>query len=219
MLTRAYRRRSAAAIGGVIHSYDVVNEAVDARDRRDARNQPSRRAMGSAEAVLDLAFHTARERAGRPARLQRLYELGAAATRRIAPACCACSRASAGAARRSTRSASSRISAAATVPTITADVRGPQEERAWRHFLDEVTGMGYKLLITEFDVNDRAIQRRHRGARPRGRRLCPALFRSDARATRSSATFSPGACATVYLAGCSATTPPRRRPAQAALPL
>lgn len=30
---------------------------------------------------------------------------------------------------------------------------GPQEA-AWRRFLDEVTGMGYGLLITEFDVND-----------------------------------------------------------------
>jgi endo-1,4-beta-xylanase len=28
---------------------------------------------------------------------------------------------------------------------------------AWRRFLDEVTGMGYRLLITEFDVNDRPL--------------------------------------------------------------
>lgn len=32
--------------------------------------------------------------------------------------------------------------------------RGAPEEAAWRRFLDEVTGMGYALLITEFDVND-----------------------------------------------------------------
>ena len=32
--------------------------------------------------------------------------------------------------------------------------RGTPEEAAWRRFLDEVTGMGYGLLITEFDVND-----------------------------------------------------------------
>lgn len=32
--------------------------------------------------------------------------------------------------------------------------RSPPEEAAWRRFLDEVTGMGYGLLITEFDVND-----------------------------------------------------------------
>jgi endo-1,4-beta-xylanase len=31
---------------------------------------------------------------------------------------------------------------------------GAPEEGAWRRFLDEVTGMGYALLVTEFDVND-----------------------------------------------------------------
>lgn len=31
---------------------------------------------------------------------------------------------------------------------------GTPQEAAWRRFLDEVTGMGYGLLITEFDVND-----------------------------------------------------------------
>lgn len=35
-----------------------------------------------------------------------------------------------------------------------AHVRGAPQEAAWRKFLDEVTGMGYGLLITEFDVND-----------------------------------------------------------------
>jgi len=30
-----------------------------------------------------------------------------------------------------------------------------ESEGPWRRFLDEVVGMGYKLLVTEFDVNDR----------------------------------------------------------------
>lgn len=34
---------------------------------------------------------------------------------------------------------------------------GGEDEREWRHFLDEVTGMGLRLLITEFDVNDRHL--------------------------------------------------------------
>jgi endo-1,4-beta-xylanase len=34
---------------------------------------------------------------------------------------------------------------------------GPFSEREWRSFLDEVTGMGYRLLITEFDVKDKAL--------------------------------------------------------------
>src|SRR5205085_7764213 len=36
------------------------------------------------------------------------------------------------------------------VATIVRESEGP-----WRRFLDEVVGMGYQLLITEFDVNDR----------------------------------------------------------------
>lgn len=35
--------------------------------------------------------------------------------------------------------------------------RGSADEREWRRFLDEVTGMGLRLLITEFDVNDRHL--------------------------------------------------------------
>ena len=30
-----------------------------------------------------------------------------------------------------------------------------ESEKPWRRFLDEVVGMGYQLVITEFDVNDR----------------------------------------------------------------
>ncbi|RZA33688.1 MAG: hypothetical protein EOP92_19590 [Lysobacteraceae bacterium] len=35
--------------------------------------------------------------------------------------------------------------------------RGREDMLEWRRFLDEATGMGYDLLITEFDVNDRAL--------------------------------------------------------------
>src|SRR4029079_16037032 len=34
---------------------------------------------------------------------------------------------------------------------------GPRDQVAWRHFLDEVTGLGYDLLITEFDVHDKTL--------------------------------------------------------------
>ena len=36
----------------------------------------------------------------------------------------------------------------------TARAGGAPQEAAWRRFLDEVTGMGYGLLITELDVDD-----------------------------------------------------------------
>ena len=35
--------------------------------------------------------------------------------------------------------------------------RGREDMLEWRRFLDEATAMGYDLLITEFDVNDRAL--------------------------------------------------------------
>ena len=34
---------------------------------------------------------------------------------------------------------------------------GPHDEKGWRSFPDEVTGMGYGLVITEFDVKDNAL--------------------------------------------------------------
>ena len=34
---------------------------------------------------------------------------------------------------------------------------GPAQESAWRRFLDEVTGLGYGLLITELDENDAGL--------------------------------------------------------------
>lgn len=34
---------------------------------------------------------------------------------------------------------------------------GRPQKRAWRRFLEEVTGLGYGLLITEFDVNDNGL--------------------------------------------------------------
>ena len=33
---------------------------------------------------------------------------------------------------------------------------GQRDEAAWRKFLDDVTAMGYGLLVTEFDINDKA---------------------------------------------------------------
>jgi endo-1,4-beta-xylanase len=44
-----------------------------------------------------------------------------------------------------------RLLKKAPVAEIVRESEGP-----WRRFLDEVVGMGYKLLVTEFDVNDHA---------------------------------------------------------------
>ena len=47
------------------------------------------------------------------------------------------------------------IQAHVTVPADKGAVQ--RRERDWRTFLDEVTQMGYQLLVTEFDVDDRDI--------------------------------------------------------------
>ncbi|WP_137174196.1 endo-1,4-beta-xylanase [Massilia sp. HP4] len=40
---------------------------------------------------------------------------------------------------------------------MTASPAGKHAAREWRKFLDEVTGMGYDLLVSEFDVSDKGM--------------------------------------------------------------
>lgn len=146
-------RTVATHFGRRVVSWDVVNEAVDnvSGEMRETRLS---QAMRSADAVLELAFRTARaalpetelvyndymgwERSGGPHRdgvlklLERLRRKG--------------------------------------VPVNALGIQGhigagnedanagrafdARDESAWYAFLREVTGMGYQLLITEFDVHD-----------------------------------------------------------------
>jgi len=139
---------------GIIQSYDVVNEAID-HDRNAPIETSMSRAMGSPEAVLDLAFHTARaelpdaqlvyndymswepQHAKHNADVLRLLE---GFRKRGTPV--------------DALGIQSHIEIFAIDP---ATGNGPYAEREWRRFLDEVTGMGYRLLITEFDVKDKAL--------------------------------------------------------------
>jgi endo-1,4-beta-xylanase len=138
-----------------IGSWDVVNEAVDAHDGT-MRETVFSRAMGSADDVLDLSFRTAREAAPHAQLVYNDYmswEPGNEAHR-------------AGVLRllERFRKRGTPVDALGVQSHIGSGnnpgdpaVFGPHDERAWRRFLDEVTGMGYQLLITEFDVNDRGI--------------------------------------------------------------
>jgi endo-1,4-beta-xylanase len=142
--------------GRRIQGYDVVNEAVDNRTGA-LRETAFSRAMGSAEAVLDLAFHTARQNAPHAQLVYNDYmswEPGGEAHR-------------AGVLRllEGFRKRGTPVDALGVQSHIGSgnnpgdpSIFGPHDERAWRRFLDDVTGMGYALLITEFDVNDRGIQ-------------------------------------------------------------
>ena len=152
-LLTTHVRTVAAHFGKRIVSWDVVNEAVD-NVTGEMRETRLSKALGSPDAVLELAFHTARDslpetelvyndymgwqQTGAPHRdgvlklLERLRRRG--------------------------------------VPVNALGIQGhigagnedgnasrafdARDERAWALFLREITGMGYGLLITELDVHD-----------------------------------------------------------------
>ena len=139
---------------GVITSYDVVNETID-HETHGLMQTSLTRAMGSAEAVVDLAFHTARaqlpeaqlvyndymswepQHAAHRADVLRLLE---GFRRRNVPV--------------DALGIQSHIEILSLDPATGV---GPYQEREWRMFLDEVVAMDYKLLATEFDVKDKAL--------------------------------------------------------------
>ncbi|MCW3835706.1 endo-1,4-beta-xylanase [Sphingomonas canadensis] len=138
---------------GRIASFDVVNETVD--DQTGAlRESNVSKAMGGTEAMLDLAFHTARAAApdaelvyndymswepGQGPFRSGVLKMLEAFRKRGVPC--------------DTLGLQSHIWVG-NEPT--ARLVGRQESD-WRAFLDEVVGMGYRLAITEFDVNDAAL--------------------------------------------------------------
>jgi endo-1,4-beta-xylanase len=139
--------------GKRISSWDVVNEAVD-NITGEMRATAFSKAIGSPDAVLDLAFHAARtalpdtelvyndymgwETDNAPHRngVLRLLER---LRRRGVPVNALGIQAHIGAGNQDSNA------------NRAFDAR---DEKAWRKFLEEVTGMGYSLLITEFDVHD-----------------------------------------------------------------
>jgi endo-1,4-beta-xylanase len=141
--------------GRRIHSYDVVNEAVDNHSGA-MRETAFSRAIGSAEAVLDLAFHTARETAPHAQLVYNDYmswEPGNEPHRAGVLRCLE------GFRRRGTPVDALGVQAHIGSGNNPGDgpAFGPRDEAAWRRFLDDVTAMGYELLITEFDVHDRGL--------------------------------------------------------------
>ena len=139
---------------GVISSYDVVNEAID-HDRNAPIETSLSRAMGSPEPVLDLAFHTAREELPEGQLVYNDYMSWEPAHRKH---CDDVLRLLEGFRQRGTPVDALGIQSHIEMFSIDpATGVGPYAEREWRRFLDEVIGMGYRLLITEFDVKDTAL--------------------------------------------------------------
>jgi endo-1,4-beta-xylanase len=141
--------------GRRIHSYDAVNEAVDNQSGA-MRETAFSRAMGSAEAVLDLAFHTARETAPHAQLVYNDYMSWEPGNENHRAGVLRCLE---GFRRRGTPVDALGIQSHIGSGNNPGDgpAFGPHDEAAWRRFVNEVVGMGYALLITEFDVHDRGL--------------------------------------------------------------
>jgi endo-1,4-beta-xylanase len=140
--------------GTRIYSYDVVNEAVQP-ETGQIRDTNVTRALGG-EHFLDLMFHTAREQAPHALLVYNDYmswernpvdEMHIKGVLKLLE----------GFKKRGTPvdalGVQSHIRLLKNAP-VAQIVR--ESERPWRRFLDEVVGMGYQLIVTEFDVNDHA---------------------------------------------------------------
>lgn len=139
--------------GTRIGSYDVVNEAVRPVDGMLYETVLSR-ALSGAEPTLDLAFHTARAAAPHAQLVYNDYmswEPGNGAHRSGVLALLE------GFRRRGTPVDALGIQSHLVTQStnVGADVSRLQGE--WRHFLDAVTRMGYRLLVTELDVRDNGL--------------------------------------------------------------
>ena len=139
--------------GTKIYSYDVVNEAVQPETGR-IRDTVLTRAMGG-EALLDLMFHTARAEAPHAELVYNDYmswERGTEDETHIEGVLALLK----GFRKRGTPvhalgiQSHIRLLKDLPVADIVRESEGP-----WRRFLDEVVAMGYDLVITEFDVNDK----------------------------------------------------------------
>lgn len=148
---------------GRITSFDVVNETV-LEDATLAQTALSR-AMGNTEALVDLAFHTARAAAPGVQLVYNDYmswEPGNDKHR------AGVLKLLAGFKKRGTPVDALGIQSHIRIDTFDPSTgTGPRQEREWRKFVDEVVSMGYNLLITEFDVNDQALPA-DKAARDRG---------------------------------------------------
>jgi endo-1,4-beta-xylanase len=143
--------------GQRVYSYDVVNEAVQP-ETGAIRETNVTRAIGG-ERFVDLMFHTARAEAPRAELVYNDYmswERNSEDETHIKGVLTLLE----GFRKRGTPvdalgvQSHIRLLKGASVAEIVRESQGP-----WRRFLDEVVGMGYRLVITEFDVNDRAAPR------------------------------------------------------------
>ncbi len=139
--------------GTRIRSYDVINEAVDPKDASLYQTALSR-ALGSPEATLDLAFHTARRVAPHAQLVYNDYmswEPGNATHR------AGVLKLLEGFKARGVPVDALGVQSHLVTQGIDARATIAGLEGEWRRFLDAATAMGYGLVITELDVRDNAL--------------------------------------------------------------
>jgi len=144
--------------GKRIYTYDVVNETVDEKTG-GMRESSLSKAFGSTDAMVDFAYHTAREAAPHATLVYNEYmswepnnEVHRAGTLKLlerfrkdkVPVDALGVQSHIG------------IRSAEPLATLVARQSGP-----WREFLDAVVAMGYKFVVTEFDVNDNGLPADH----------------------------------------------------------
>jgi endo-1,4-beta-xylanase len=136
--------------GTRIGGYDVLNEAVRPADGALYETALST-AMGGAEATIDLAFRTAREAAPHAQLVYNDYmswEPGNGAHR------AGVLKLLEGLRRRGTPVDALGIQSHLMTQGADTGASIARLQGEWRRFLDAVTGMGYRLLVTELDVRD-----------------------------------------------------------------
>jgi endo-1,4-beta-xylanase len=149
-------RTTSQQFGKRIMSWDAINEAID-NVTGEMRQTPLSKAMGSAEAVVDLSFHVARDNLPDTELVYNDYMGWEPDSARH-------------------RDGVLRLLERFRKEKVPVDALGIQahlgsgnqdnnasrpfdgrDERAWRKFLDDVTAMGYRLLITELDIHDATV--------------------------------------------------------------
>lgn len=141
--------------GRTIDSYDVVNEAV-APDTGTLRETSLSRAMGGTMNVLDHAFRTTRTAAPHAELVYNDYMSWEDGNEKH--------RAGVLSLLEAFRQRGTPVDALGVQshiglfqPTGDAGAVAHRLEPEWRRFLDRVVAMGYRLVITEFDVRDRGL--------------------------------------------------------------
>jgi endo-1,4-beta-xylanase len=139
--------------GTRIRGYDVVNETVNEHDGTLEQTVFSR-AMGSTEAVVDLAFQTARVEAPHA---QLVYNDYMSWEPGMEAHCAGVLRLLEGMKKRGTPVDALGVQSHLITQGLDTQTSVLAMQGHWRRFLDEVTGLGLKLLITELDVRDNKL--------------------------------------------------------------